>query len=422
MTYSEKTLDLLLKGQIQAAEKEFFWALRKDEPEMLFSLAEELYSLGFSNMAKRVYTKLLEQFPTEDELKTVLAEIAISEGKDDEALNYLKQVTPTSNAYLEALLVLADLYQTQGLFEISEQKLLQAYRLAPDEAVIWFALGELYFSLKQYRQASEFYLKLIKADILEYAKVNILQRLGVSYAASGEFEQARQYLEQIPLPQLDADTLFQLAFTQLQLKDYEHAIQNFEELKEMTADYATLYPYLGVAYEQNGQLNDALVTFQEGISVDSYNVELYQMAGRVAAKLGQNEQAQKYWHKGLELEPENLTLLLELSNLLDALKLDEENLALLEEYLSQEQSDPQLYWNRGKALVRLDRYDEAIEDYQAVLKQLDESVDFLHDATLFFRNVGLREEALYCVQKYLQQVNDDFEMEQLFTELNSELY
>ena len=42
--------------------------------------------------------------------------------------------------YLEA-----DLYQLQGMPEVSERKLLQAKELLPNEVIIDFALGELFY-------------------------------------------------------------------------------------------------------------------------------------------------------------------------------------------------------------------------------------------------------------------------------------
>ena len=187
MTYAEKVLDEIEKGNYEEARKHFGWSLRKDSDDMIYSLAEELYSLGFSNMAKRAYQTLLERYPDEDSLKTALADIAISEGEDDEALEYLSSITPDSEAYLQALLVSADLYQTQGMFEVSEQKLLQALDLAPDEEIIRFALAELYYNIKQYKQAIPIYLDLIKQGNFSISQVNLVQRLGMSYALSGQF-------------------------------------------------------------------------------------------------------------------------------------------------------------------------------------------------------------------------------------------
>lgn len=118
-SYSEQMLVALSSGQLEAAKKLFASALRHDDDDMLFSLAEELYGLGFLKQAKRVYLKLLEAYPDADELRTGLADVLIDEGEIDEAINYLSQITPASSAYLESLLVMADLYQTEELFEAS---------------------------------------------------------------------------------------------------------------------------------------------------------------------------------------------------------------------------------------------------------------------------------------------------------------
>ena len=126
MTYSEQMLDQLQAGQLEAARSSFRQALAKDDDELLFSLGEELYGLGFLQQAQRVYLTLLERYPAEDELRTNLATIAIDEGHNDEALSYLAQVKPDSPAYLESLLVAADLYQTEEEFEVTEQKLQEA--------------------------------------------------------------------------------------------------------------------------------------------------------------------------------------------------------------------------------------------------------------------------------------------------------
>ena len=150
MSYSETMLDQLSGGQLDDAKKSFALALRNDDDDTLYSIAEELYGLGFLNQSRRTYLKLLEKYPDEDQLRTALADIAIDEGESDEALSYLDQINEDSPAYLESLLVAADLYQTQELFEVSERKLLNAYEIAPDEPVVLFALAEFYYMMGQY--------------------------------------------------------------------------------------------------------------------------------------------------------------------------------------------------------------------------------------------------------------------------------
>ena len=406
MTFAEKTLDLISKGQIDEAHKEFGWSLRKDSDDMVYSLAEELYSLGFTKWAKRAYEKLLERHPDADEFRTSLADIAIGEGNDDEALNYLAQIKPDSDAYLESLLVAADLYQTQGMFDVSEQKLLRAYELAPNEPVIQFALAELYFDIKEYQQG-----------ITELSRVNLVQRLGISYAESGKFEQALGYLEQIHDEDMDDDTRFQLAFTKLKLGQYDEAIKELNDLKETSSDYATLYPALAEAYEQQGKLNDALITLQEGMGVDEFNLQLYVKAAEIAQKLGKDDQSERYLTTALQQDPDNPTLVSSLSRLFVAQRRHEENIKLLNDYLQNNEVDPSFYWLRGQSYAALEDYAHAIDDYRAALKDLGDSDDFLRDAAQFFRMAGLRDLALDCVNRYLVHEPNDGEMVELQEEL-----
>ena len=66
MTFSEKCLQAIEDGNMEEAQKEFAWALRKDDDEILFNLAEQLYALGLMPQARRAYLKLLERYPDED--------------------------------------------------------------------------------------------------------------------------------------------------------------------------------------------------------------------------------------------------------------------------------------------------------------------------------------------------------------------
>lgn len=417
MTFAEKTLELINKGQIDEARKEFGWSLRKDSDDYVYSLAEELYSLGFSKWAKRAYEKLLERHPDADEFRTSLADLAISEGNDDEALNYLAAIRPDSDAYLESLLVAADLYQTQGMFDVSEQKLLRAYELAPDEPVIQFALAELYFDTKEYQKAVRMYLGLIKQGITEISKVNIVQRLGISYAESGKFEQALGYLEQIHDEDLDDDTKFQLAFTKLKLKRYDEAIKELNSLKDSSPDYATVYPALAEAYKQQGKLSDALITLQEGMSVDEFNLQLYLEAASISQQLGDNDQAERYLTIALQQDPDNPTLVSSLSRMLIAQQRHQENIKLLNNYLENSEVDPSFYWLRGQSYAAIEDDTHAMQDYQTALHDLENSDDFLRDAAVFFRMEGQRQLALKCVNLYLDHEPNDDEMIEMQEEL-----
>ncbi|UNL37640.1 tetratricopeptide repeat protein, partial [Limosilactobacillus reuteri] len=314
MTYSEQMLDQLEAGKLKEAQNSFKLALINDDDDMLFSLAEELYALGFLQQARTIYLKLLDRYPDEDELKTNLATIAIDEGHNDEALSYLAQIKPDSPAYVQSLLVAADLYQTEEEFEVTEEKLKEAYALAPDEPAVEFALGEFYFMVGQYSEAIQYYFQLIKNGYTDFAKVDIAGRLGICYAQSGQFKKALGYFNQVKPEYQTSDIRFQKGLTQLQLGDTEKAIKTLEDLINDDNQYASAYPELAKAYEKENKYQQALRVVQEGLSVDQYNEYLYSLAAEITSHLGDQKLMKKYLVKAHELAPENMTITLQYSN------------------------------------------------------------------------------------------------------------
>ncbi|RRG09688.1 MAG: hypothetical protein DUD32_05710 [Lactobacillus sp.] len=420
MTYSEKMLDQLSSGQLDDAKKSFASALRHDDDDMLYSLAEELYGLGFVRQAQRTYLKLLERYPDEDQLRTALADIAIDEGNNDEALSYLDQIKPESNAYVQSLLVAADLYQTQELFEVSEQKLIEAYNQAPEEPVVLFALAEFYYMMGQYETAIPYYFSLIEQGETNFAQVDLAGRLGISYAQSGKFETAIGYLKQVKPEFQSSDIRFQTGFTQLQLKQYEAAIEVFKDLQEQDPQYATVYPYLAQAYEKLERYSEALTALQEGLGVDQYNEQLYQQAAAVASHLDDEELMERYLSKAHGLDPENIAITIEYSNLLLKRRKYAQNIELLLPAVKSDQTDPQIYWNLAVSYQDQDQYDQAQKYYDAALPYFNDQPEFVKQTVYFYREMGQRETMLEQLKKYVQLVPDDSEMALLLEETEDE--
>lgn len=420
--YSEQMLDALSAGQLDEAKKLFALALRNDDDDMLFSLAEELYGLGFLKQAKRTYLKLLDKYPDADELRTGLADVLIDEDEIDEAIMYLSQITPTSGAYLESLLVMADLYQTEELFEASEQKLIEAYSLAADEPVILFALGEFYFNMRQFKDAIKYYKELLLQGIKEFSRVDLVSRIGVAYAQSGNFDNAIGYLEQIHEADMTPATEFQLGFTYFQLKQYEKAIPALEKVIELDSQFASAYPYLGQSFVEMNQLDEAFRTFQQGISVDEFNEVLFRLAAETAIKLDDFVAGAKYFSEGLAIEPDDMNLVLGLSNLYLQMDKDDENIELLSAYVQNDEVDPQIYWNVAKSLTRVEQWELARKYWHAAEENFTENGDFLREAFNYAKEDGNRQWALNLGRKYLQLVPTDYEMQEEITALDDDLF
>ena len=422
-TFAERMLDELSGGQLEDAKKSFASSLRYDDDDTVYSLAEELYGLGFSSQAKRAYQKLLEKYPDEDQLRTALADIAIDEDKTDEAIAYLAEISPESNAYIESLLVLADLYQSEGLNEAAEAKLREAYDLAPEESIIKFALAEFYFATGQYNTAIPFYRELLQAGERRFSGLDIASRIGVAYALVGNFKNALGYLEQIKTTDLTPDVRFQLGMTYAaDPETADKAIDALEELQEIDPSYAGLYEPLGQLYEDTNDQEQALITYQAGIAVDAFNTRLYQRAAAVAQIQGEDEEADRIYREALENNPEDLTLTIGYSNLLVAMGDHVGNINLLNAFLGEDDSetDPQLYWNLAQSYTALEDFEMATKYWNAALPFFLDNINFLKPAYYYFREEGetaLAEEALF---NYTQLAPNDYEMAELYDQLKED--
>ncbi|MBM7711400.1 tetratricopeptide repeat protein [Enterococcus xiangfangensis] len=410
-SYSEKMLTALRDEELTKANQLFEEALKKDKPEILASFAEELQALGFLDEAKQVLLKLSADFPAEDVFYLPLAEIAIENDDIDSAFDYLEKIDPTSENYLESLLVTADLYQVLGIPEVSEAKLLQAKTIAPEEPLITFALAELHFSTNQLGEAINEYGQLQKQGIEELVNISIDERIGSAYSMMGGLEEAIPFLEQALEKERTADRLFQLGFTYYQLKDYQKAINYLQELIMLDPQYQSGYYYLADSLKEEELLEEALLAAEDGVKENPYQVELLHLASEIAYRLRDSKKAEDLLLQALESGEKTDETLLTLSNLY----LNEEQFDKAIEMISQmdEKDNPYAEWNLAQAYNESEDFEAARTHYQQAYEDLAHEPDFLKAYGLFLREDGQIELARTVLTNYLQLEPGDLEVQSL---------
>ncbi|MGX7419240.1 tetratricopeptide repeat protein [Carnobacterium gallinarum] len=420
MNYGEQMIEALQNNLLEEAEGYFLEALEKDQPDELYVLADTLYQLGFLVETKAIYEHLLIDFGHDDELKIGLAEIAIEEDDIDGAMDWLAAINEDSPAYPQALLVSADLYQVQGLYEVSEQKLLLAKEILPEEPILTFALAELYFVMGKYAQAIYNYQELVDTGLNEMSGIFLEHRIGSVYSALGDFDQAIPYLERAESQNETTDLLFELGFTYLQNKEYRRASETLFKLKELDASYTSLYPYLAKSLEEENQLERASEVIREGLRVDQYNPELFYYAANLSLKLNDEEQGEYYYQESLILNPDSETVQLALINLLLKQGRFEEAVTKIEAALENEEADPQFYWNLALAETGLEQYKNATAAYEQAYPHFTGNKDFLREYALFLREEGNLKLVQEVIENYLKLEPSDEEMIGIVEEINGD--
>lgn len=413
MNFSEQMLDALHNEDLAEAQVLFEEALRKDEAEVLADLGENLMALGFLAEARRTFEELLTRFPAAEELYLPLAEIAIEDGKTDEAFDLLEKIAPDSDAYPSALLVMADLYQVLGIPEVSEAKLKEAEAILPDEPLIQFALAELAFSNGNFVEALRLYEQLQNRGLEEVTGISLNERIGNALNMEGEFEEAIPYLEQALADEQTDDRLFQLAFTYLQLKDNQKAIIYLQQLRALNPQYGSLYYYLGEALLEEEQLEEAATVLGEGISEDPYQVDLYLLAAEVAYRLHDPEGSEKWLQEALTLGEKTEEARLTLSNLY----LSEGRYEEAIDALAGVEGDAQAEWNLAQSYNALEDFTQAALHYENAAEDLQHEPEFMKEYGIFLREEGQFDKAKALLTHYLAHEPGDLEVASLLDEM-----
>lgn len=400
---------LLETGQHEKAFKFYEQILENGTNEEQFLLAEELFNLGFLEEARSLYQRLLEIFPNEGELIVLLAEVLIELGEEEAAILELEKIHNHDPAFPESMLLLADLYQIEGLYEVSEKKLLQAKSLLPDEVVIDFALGELYSEEGKFIQAIACYEKVLEKES-EIAGVNVNLRMADCLSAGGAFEESLSYYEKALEEKLEINTLFHYGFTALQAGYNRKAIEKFLELKALDPEYTSLYIYLARAYEREEEAEKGFEVIKEGLKYDEFNKELYVYGGKLALKTGNEEEAEKLFREALALDPEMTEAALTLNKLLLHQERYEDVLEIVKMMEETGETEPQFMWDAAVSHQKLEQYSQALKRYEGAYTYYKDTTDFLVDYGYFLMEEGKREGAVEVFNKLLEKdpSNEEF--------------
>lgn len=404
MDVIQKAVRLVDDGHVEQAMTILSQFLTTCSDDEKFIIAELYMEWGFYDEAKEILEQLLEHYEQNDELKVILSSIYIELEEDEQAIQLLDQIDENSPNYVQALIQQADLYETQGLFEVAEHKLLQAKQIKPDEMIIDFALGELLFSIGDFNRAITFYEKVLQSDE-EITHVNVNERMAECLASLGQYEKALSYYERID--EESADILFKHGLVAHYSERHALAIQVWKKLLEVDPYYHTAYVHLGKLLYKEGRYKEAFNVVKKGLHVDDYNKELYLLAAKITYALDDKEESERYVREAIKLDYDYKEAILFLVELLKVENKFDEIINSINEIKEAHVYDPDYEWELAKAYYELEKYDNALTIYQNIKDDLKTNSKFLKEYGYFLVEEGMVNDAIDIFTSYLQLVDDD---------------
>ncbi|HEQ0616693.1 TPA: tetratricopeptide repeat protein [Streptococcus pyogenes] len=403
MLNSEKMIASLDQQDLAHAEKYFQKALKEDDADSLIALGEYLETIGFLPHAKRIYLQLADDYP---ELNINLAQIAAEDDAIEEAFLYLDKVSKDSPNYLSALLVMADLYDMEGLTEVAREKLLQAVAISSEPLVI-FGLAEIDMSLQYFKEAIDYYAQLDNRQILELTGISTYQRIGRAYASLGKFEAAIEFLEKAVAIEYEDETVFELATLLYDQENYQKANLYFKQLETINPDYPGYEYGYALSLHEEHKTSEALRLVQQGLRKNAFDSQLLLLASQLSYELHDRQNAENYLLQAKEVAVDDEEILMRLATLYFDAERFEEVIALNRETIDNVLTK----WTIAKAYHALEQEEVALALYNEISADLAENPEFLQDYAYLLREFGQFHKAIQMATAYLRQVPDDVNMQ-----------
>ena len=408
MTNSEKMIRALEEQDLDLAQEYFLEAIRKDDDGTLYDLGLYLESLGFYDHAREIFLQLVSEFP---ELYLNLAQIANEDGEVEKAFTYLDQFSEDSPFYLEALVVKADLYQSEGLADVAREKLLEAILLS-DEPFLVFGLAELDMELGNFQEAIQGYAQLDNREIYEETGVSTYQRIGLAYASLGKFEAAIEFLEKAVELEYDDQTVYELATLLFDQGEYQKANLYFKQLDVINPDFEGYeYAYAQSLHAEH-RLEEALAMVEKGLAKNQFDQALLLLASQYAYENHAPQAAEGYLLQAKGHAEDINEVSLRLSNLY----LEQERFEEVVSLASEELDNVLARWNIAKAYQAMEDTDQALVLFDGLKEDLAENPEFLLDLIEVLRQEGALSEARVWAGRYLALVPDDLAMQEFYNQ------
>ena len=386
------------EGDLQAVNQLIERILTNAMPEEQYSIAEVLMQYGFFVEADKVLEHLQFIFPEEAQIAIDRASVLMELDEEDKALELLMSVQADAAEYPQALLVLADYYQMQGLYEVAEKQINEAMELLPSEPLLQFAKAELLFETGRFTESVRIYEELYEQNET-FAGVSLAERLAEVYRAGAAYEQALEFYMKALEEEVKPDILFGSGYAAFQTQNYELAIRQLEDLKELDPDYFSAYLLLAESYAMLEDNKKAYAAIKEGIVRDEYDKSFFLFAGKIALKNHEPEQAIDYLQQAIALDPEYMEAILVLMSIYSKEEQYAEIVQLYEHVSSQDFDWTALYPFVAAAYNEEEDFEKAYTLYEAAYEDFKEDTAFLEKFCYFLLEDGKQARAKEIAQQ-----------------------
>lgn len=271
--------------------------------------AQAFYDLGWSvvqtnpNLAGLSFLAISDYIVPTDKAKFQLAKAYYANGWQDNSIQLLESIIPTSNYYLSSQIVLADIVKkdnsTKAINIIKKLKETKRFNSHYLEAI----LGQIYLNNGEYKLALDSFnytLEYDKSAKIYFSRAIVLEKLNKIELAIADLKTALKQNPKNPI------VLNYLGYLLIDLK--QQPAQGLEYIKQavrLDPTSASSLDSLGWAYIKLGEHETGLSLLEKAYSITPQDGVITGHLGDAYLFANRNEEAIIYWQKALELEKDD---------------------------------------------------------------------------------------------------------------------
>jgi tetratricopeptide (TPR) repeat protein len=411
------------------------------------SLAEIKLKIGQVPEALEYINKSIKLDPAYRAPYLMAGSVMAASGKDSEAVVYLRKAVELDPAKEDAYLQLA--VSLTHLFEYEEAvSTLKALIKINSESVLgYYYLGKTYGQMKLYRDAVGYFNKTLELRpdfdqagidkaaayeaLGEYdkaietykglvgeedSKVTVLQRLIQLLIQQRRFNDALEYLRlAVDSGYGGQETMRKIGLIHMELDQFDEAVKVFNDMLEKDPEAHQVRLYLGMAYEEKGDLDSATTEFKKIPRDSAAYIDAIGHIAFILKEQGKPELAVEALKTAITENPRQLELYLNLSSLYEALEKRDDALALLMDAEKLFEGEARLQFRIGVLFDALGKRAESIERMKTVISINPRDAQALNFIGYTYAEMGINlEEALSYVKKAVEiRPNDGFILDSL---------
>lgn len=373
--------------------------------------------------------------------------ILSSLGRDKEAIPYLKKAIEFDPDKEDAYLHLS--VSQSRLLEYADQvdTLKTLVNRNGESFLGFYYLGRAYSQTKLYREALGYYTKAleIRPDLIQ-ASID----MAATYEAMGSYDEAIKLYQGLSGPDLNraavAQHLVQLLIQQrrfkeaidylsstpesgfsgretkrkigllhMELEEYEQAAGIFAEMVQQDPEDEQILLYLGVCYEEMGDLDRSMTLFRNIPTSSSFYADAVGHQAFILKEQGKAEEAVSFLQGVIGARPERLEPYLSLSALLESLGRTEQAVEILTDAEKYFVHEPRYHFRIGVLFDKQGKRNDSIERMKRVLAINPLEANALNYLGYTYAEMGINlEEGLgYLKQAVTLRPNDGFFLDSL---------